>query len=87
MNIHLNHNFLLCGKAEILDLRVCIVVRDGPFDIQGSRGWDISSRQVVLFLFLQNKLFFFKSKVQQVSIFSKNNTLKSEKCKRKQHIE
>ena len=86
MNIHLNHNFLLCGKAEILDLRVCIVVRDGPFDIQGSI-WYFSSRQVVFFSLFANQVMFFKSKVQQVSFFSKNNTLKSEKCKRKQHTE
>ena len=36
-----------------------IILRDGPFDIQG--GWDFSSRQVI----------FFKSKQQQVLFFLK----------------
>ena len=61
-------------------------VRDGPFDIQGG-GWDFSSRQVIFFPLFAQQVIIFKSKLQQVFYFFLNNTLKPEKCKRKQHIE
>ena len=64
------------------------LVRDGPFDIQGG-GWDFSSRQVIFFSLFAQQVIFFKSKLQQVFLFFEkiNYTLKSEKCKRKQHTE
>ena len=49
-------------------------------------GWDFSSRQVIFFTPFAQQVIFFKSILQQV-FFLKDNTLKSEKCKRKQHIE
>ena len=61
-------------------------VRDGPFDIQGG-GWDFSSRQVIFFSVFAQQVIFFKSKLQQVFDFFEKNTIKSEKCNRKQHIE
>ena len=70
------HQFLILKSLNI---------RDGPFDIQG--GWDFSSRQVIFFSLSAQQVIFFKSKPQQVIFFLKNNTIKSEKCKRKQHIE
>ena len=55
-------------------------VRDGPFDIQGG-GWDFSSRQVTFFSLFAKQVFFSKVNCNKFFIFSKNNTLKSEKCK------
>ena len=61
-------------------------LRDGPFDIQGG-GWDFSLRRVIFFSHFAQQLIFFKSELQQDFYFFGKNTLKSEKCKRKQHIE
>ena len=56
--------------------------------ISGGGGAGIFPRDKLFFsLFLHNKLFFFKSKLQQVFNIEKIQILKSEKCKRKQHIE
>ena len=64
-----------------------IIVRDGPFDIQGGGGLGFFLATSYFFLSFCTTSNFFKSKLQQVFYFLKNNTLKSEKCKRKQHIE
>ena len=61
-------------------------VRDGPFDIQGGAG--IFPRDELFFsLFLHNKLFSSKVNCNKIFFFFGKNTLKSEKCKRKQHTE
>ena len=64
-------------------------LRDGPFDIQGGGGGaGIFPRDKLFFsLFLHNKLFFSKVNCNKIFIFLGKNTLKSEKCKRKQQIE
>ena len=64
-----------------------LLLSDGPFDIQGG-GAGIFPRDKLFFsLFLHNKLFFSKVNCNKFFIFWKNNTSKSEKCKRKQHTE
>ena len=50
--------------------------RDLPFDIQGGLGF-----------FLTTSYFFLSFCTRSFLIFLKNNTLKSEKCKREQHTE
>ena len=66
--------------------RIVRLFRDGPFDIQGG-GAGIFPHDKLFFLSFSKKLFFFKVNRNKFFIFLKNNTLKSEKCKRKQHIE
>ena len=61
-------------------------LRDGPFDIQGG-GWDFSSRQVIFSLFFAQQVIFSKVNCNKFFIFFKNNTLNSENCTQKQHIE
>ena len=61
-------------------------VRDGPFDIRGG-GWDFSSRRVIFFSLFAQQVIFSKVNCNKIFIFLGKNTLKSEKCKGKQHIE
>ena len=61
---------------------------DGPFDIQGGGGLGFFLPTSYFFSLFAKQVIFFKSKLNMFFLFfSKNNTLKSEKCKRKQHIE
>ena len=78
--------FAAVSILNVYEAALTYMVRDGPFDIQGG-GWDFSSRQVIIFSLFAQQVIFFKSKLQQVFVFKKFNTLKSEKCKRKQNIE
>ena len=48
-----------------------IIVRDGPFDIQGG-GLGFSSRQVIFFSLFAQQVIFCKSKLQQVFYFFEN---------------
>ena len=62
-------------------------IRDGPIDTKGG-GLGFFLATSYFFLSLCTTSYFFKSKLQRVFFyFFENNTLKSEKCKRKQHIE
>ena len=76
-----NKGTVLC----MVQVRRMLPVRDGPFDIHGGAG--IFPRDKLFFLSFSITSYFFKSKPQQVFYFFEKNTLKSEKCKRKQHIE
>ena len=71
-------------KIKIIQQRQKRCIRDRQFGIQGRGGGILCFSNLFFSLFLHNKLFL--NKLEQV--FSlENNTLKSEKCNQKQHLE
>ena len=54
---------------------------------RGGGGWDFSLRQVIFFSLFVQQVFFSKGNCNKFFLYFKKYHIKSEKCKRKQHIE
>ena len=76
--------WMICKKLTISSFSPALYRRDGPFDIQ--RAGIFPCNKVIFFLFFAQQVFFSKVNGNKFFIFL-NNTLKSEKRKRKQHFE